>query len=70
MDRGHDQRGRTDREGPLGFLGAGAFTADIRQDGAAPTDLVASTRTVKAGDVLTLKLAPSGGAAVRLTPAR
>ncbi|MEJ2814923.1 glycoside hydrolase family 97 protein [Caulobacter sp. CCG-8] len=55
---------------PLGFLGAGAFTADIRQDGAAPTDLVASTRTVKAGDVLTLKLAPSGGAAVRLTPAR
>lgn len=55
---------------PLTFLGAGAFTADIRQDGATPTDLAASTRTVKAGDVLTLKLAPSGGAAVRLTPAR
>jgi alpha-glucosidase len=55
---------------PLGFLGAGAFAADIRQDGAAPTDLVATKRTVKAGDVLTLKLAPSGGAAVRLTPAR
>ncbi|CAN7228352.1 hypothetical protein [Caulobacter sp. LjRoot300] len=27
-------------------------------------------RKVKAGDVLTLKLAPSGGAAVRLTSAR
>lgn len=55
---------------PLGFLGAGAFAADIRQDGATPTDLAATKRTVKAGDVLTLKLAPSGGAAVRLTPAR
>lgn len=55
---------------PLGFLGAGAFTADIRQDGATPTDLAATTRMVKAGDVLTLKLAPSGGAAVRLTSAR
>jgi alpha-glucosidase len=55
---------------PLSFLGAGTFAADIRQDGAAPTDLVASKQTVKAGDVLTLKLAPSGGAAVRLTPAR
>lgn len=64
-----NEAGRTVKV-PLGFLGAGAFTADIRQDGAAPTDLVASTRTVKAGDVLTLKLAPSGGAAVRLTPAR
>ena len=64
-----NEAGRTVKV-PLGFLGAGAFTADIRQDGASPTDLVASTRTVKAGDVLTLKLAPSGGAAVRLTPAR
>lgn len=64
-----NEAGRTVKV-PLGFLGAGAFTADIRQDGAAPADLVASTRTVKAGDVLTLKLAPSGGSAVRLTPAR
>lgn len=55
---------------PLGFLGAGSFSADIRQDGAGPTDLVASRKTVQAGDVLILKLAPSGGAAVRLTPAR
>lgn len=64
-----NEAGRTVKV-PLGFLGAGAFTADIRQDGAAPTELAASTRTVKAGDVLTLRLAPSGGAAVRLTPAR
>ncbi len=62
-----NEAGRTVKV-PLGFLGAGAFTADIRQDGAAPTQLVASARTVKAGDVLTLKLAPSGGAAVRLIP--
>ncbi len=54
---------------PLDFLGKGSFAADIRQDGATPTDLSASKRTVKRGDVLTLKLAPSGGAAVRLVPA-
>ena len=64
-----NEAGRTVKV-PLGFLGAGAFAADIRQDGAAPTDLVATKQTVKAGDVLSLKLAPSGGAAVRLTPAR
>ncbi len=64
-----NEAGRTVKA-PLSFLGTGAFTADIRQDGAAPTDLVATKQTVKAGDVLTLKLAPSGGAAVRLTPAR
>jgi alpha-glucosidase len=63
-----NEAGRTVKV-PLSFLGAGAFTADIRQDGATPTDLATSTRTVEAGDVLTLKLAPSGGAAVRLTPA-
>jgi alpha-glucosidase len=62
-----NEAGRTVKV-PLDFLGAGAFAADIRQDGAAPTDLVASARTVKTGDVLTLKLAPSGGAAVRLIP--
>jgi len=64
-----NETGRTVKV-PLTFLGAGGFTADIRQDGAAPTELTASTRTVKASDVLTLKLAPSGGGAVRLTPAR
>ncbi|CAN5162731.1 glycoside hydrolase family 97 protein [soil metagenome] len=63
-----NEAGRTVKA-PLSFLGGGTFTADIRQDGATPTDLVASQKTVKAGDVLTLKLAPSGGAAVRLVPA-
>jgi len=64
-----NEAGRTVKV-PLDFLASGTFTADIRQDGAAPTDLVASRRTVKAGDALTLKLAPSGGGAVRLTPVR
>ncbi len=64
-----NETGRTVKV-PLGFLGDGAFTADIRQDGAAPTDLVATKRDVKAGDVVTLKLAPSGGGAIHLTPVR
>ena len=63
-----NEAGRTVKV-PLSFLGAGTFAADIRQDGAAPTELVARQQRVKAGDVLTLKLAPSGGAAVRLVPA-
>lgn len=54
---------------PLAFLGAGAFNADIREDGAAPTELKSAVRVVSAGDVLRLKLAPSGGGAIRLTPA-
>lgn len=45
------------------------FAAD-RTAGAAPTDLVSAKKAVKRGQVLTLKLAPSGGAAVRLVPAR
>jgi len=36
---------------------------------AAPTDLAASKPKVEHGEILTLKLAPSGGAAVRLVPA-
>ena len=52
---------------PLAFLGSGRFRAQIHEDGASPTTLNESTRDVRAGDTLTLKLAPSGGAAVRLT---
>jgi len=52
---------------PLAFLDKGKFRAQVYQDGATPTTLDESTREVKAGDTLTLKLAPSGGAAVRLT---
>ncbi|MGR4864558.1 hypothetical protein [Caulobacter sp. LARHSG274] len=36
---------------------------------AAAADLMASKQAVKRGEVLPLKLAPSGGAAVRLDPA-
>lgn len=53
----------------LAFLGAGSFAADIRQDGATPTELAVTKQTVAANDVLTLKLAPSGGAAIHLVPA-
>lgn len=53
---------------PLGFLGAGEFEATIFADGpdaaTEGTSLDISKRTVTAGDRLTLKLAPGGGAAV------
>ena len=52
---------------PLAFLGDGNFTAKIWQDGATPTALDESERVVKASDSIALKLAPSGGAAVKLT---
>lgn len=52
---------------PLSFLGAGKFKAKIWEDGAQPTELNISERAaVVSTDTLTLKLAPSGGAAVRL----
>jgi len=51
---------------PLGFLGDGKFKAKIYEDGAAPTALNESTRDVTKSDTLTLKLAGSGGAAVRI----
>jgi alpha-glucosidase len=52
---------------PLGFLGDGKFKAKSWQDGATPTTLSESTREVTKADTLTLKLAPSGGAAVRIS---
>ncbi len=53
-----------DVEVPLDFLAAPA-TADIAEDGSAPTALRRSTRPVRPGDKLVLKLAASGGAVVR-----
>jgi alpha-glucosidase len=47
----------------LGFLGDGKYDAKIYQDGATPTTLSESTRAVGSSDTVTLKLAPSGGAA-------
>jgi alpha-glucosidase len=55
---------------PLSFLGAGKFVARVWEDGATPTSLNVSEKTVMSGDSLTLKLAASGGGAVRLVPAR
>jgi alpha-glucosidase len=55
---------------PLSFLPAGRYTATIWQDGAGPTDIVRETRRVGPGDRLELRLAGSGGAAVRISPAR
>jgi alpha-glucosidase len=52
---------------PLGFLGDGKFKAKIYQDGDSPRTLNESTREVTKADTLTLKLAASGGAAVRIS---
>jgi alpha-glucosidase len=52
---------------PLEFLGEGKFKAKIWEDGATPITLNESMRDVSAADSLELKLAPSGGAAVRIT---
>jgi alpha-glucosidase len=52
----------------LKFLGAGKFQAKVWEDGATATTLRESARAVAASDMLELKLAPSGGAAVRITP--
>ena len=52
---------------PLKFLGDGKFKAKVWEDGATPTTLRESERAVSSTDVLALKLAPSGGAAVRVT---
>ncbi len=59
---------------PLGFLGSGAYDAEIYADGpnaaAQPTDSVVGKRRVNAQTVLKLKLAPGGGCAIRLVPVR
>jgi alpha-glucosidase len=59
---------------PLSFLGSGAYDAEIYSDGpnaaAQPKDSVFERRRVNAQTVLQLKLAPGGGAAIRLVPVR
>ena len=52
---------------PLSFLGEGRFKAKIWEDAGSPTALNVSERAVAPGESLELKLAPSGGAVVRLT---
>jgi len=59
---------------PLSFLGSGAYDAEIYADGpnaaTQPKDSVVEKRRVDARTVLKLKLAPGGGSAIRLVPAR
>lgn len=55
---------------PLDFLGADSYRAQIWQDGSTPTTLEVSSRDrVSAKDSLALKLAGSGGAAVKFVRA-
>jgi alpha-glucosidase len=59
---------------PLGFLGRGEYELTEYADGpnaeAEPKQVASSTRRVKAGETLILKLAGSGGYAARLVPAK
>jgi alpha-glucosidase len=63
-----------DLEIPLSFLGVYEYEAQIFADGANAdkdaTSLAISSKRVKAGDKLTLHLAPGGGAAVIFAPAK
>lgn len=54
---------------PLDFLPPGRWRATAWEDGALARELKRSVRTVRRGDVLTLRLAAAGGAAVILEPA-
>jgi alpha-glucosidase len=57
-----------DLEIPLSFLGAGEFDTKIFADGTdadtVPTHVSISTKQAKAGDKITIHLAPGGGAAI------
>lgn len=71
-----DENPRT-LEIPLGFLDPGRdYVAEIYRDGKRadwkdhPYDMIIEKRTMTAGEVLKLPLAPGGGAAVRFHPAK
>src|SRR3712207_2706333 len=59
---------------PLDFLGRGRYALKANADGegaaADPKQLSVSDVNVRAGDALTLKLAPGGGYAAQLKPTR
>ena len=63
-----------DLEIPLDFLGAGEYEAQIFADGPDPdqvaTSLNITRKRVKASDKLNVHLAPGGGLAAILTPAK
>ena len=55
---------------PLSFLGAGKWTATTWQDGSSPMEVVKADSTVRSSDTIQLRLAPSGGAALKISPSR
>jgi alpha-glucosidase len=63
-----DQDGGAVKRVPLHFLGPGKYRATVWEDGATPNDVVRVEREVGTGDVLELRLASAGGAAVILEP--
>ena len=67
MQADHTNGGSTQRV-PLRFLSKGKYRATIWEDGATPNEVVRVERVVSAGDVLALRLASAGGAAVILEP--
>jgi alpha-glucosidase len=63
-----DANGGSTQRVPLRFLSPGRYRATIWEDGATPNDVVRVEREVTASDVLKLRLASAGGAAVILEP--
>jgi alpha-glucosidase len=63
-----DTNGGSTQRVPLRFLSKGKYRATIWEDGATPNEVVRVERVVSAGDVLALRLASAGGAAVILEP--
>ena len=63
-----EENGGAVKRVPLRFLGPGKYRATVWEDGATPNDVVRVEREVGAGDVLELRLASAGGAAVILEP--
>ncbi|CAM3237781.1 glycoside hydrolase family 97 protein [Asticcacaulis taihuensis] len=53
---------------PLTFLGKGAYTAKIWQDGADANSVVSTPKTIRSDGSLSLDVKPAGGAVVVLTP--
>jgi alpha-glucosidase len=65
----NNEQGRT-VDLPLSFLGKGSYRAEIIQDGPAAAAIARSTRTVKAGDALSLNVAGAGGAVMVFKPSQ
>jgi alpha-glucosidase len=62
-----NEQGRT-LDVPLDFLGSGVHQAMVWQDETAADQVSVSNRRVTARDSIRLRLAPSGGASIKLTP--